>query len=337
MKTLRSFAFLFGILALVAFVANTRVPAVADQRTFASQAAYYKLVANDFYRRLDTLKQFETSSGALDGWTKDAIAKISAYDTNAKSITTQINIESHAQYPKVSQSCQEEQNAFLGPYNSGLGWGTLKLDYDVRLATLKDTVDYLESKENKLLAKIADATLNGKPVATADNNLLTSTRYALNKLAALYHLMQAEDSYIDNVTEGMKQIIYGETCGRHDYVPPPTPTPKPTAKPTPSPVPTIAPKPTTTPGPTSKVTPAPAWTPCPLSVPAYRCCPPGMTFDVGLGKCVPKTSFRRQPRTSTIVARVYFSGKPIVNVVPSSSRDATSRRPPWTSTILRAM
>ena len=63
MKTPRSFASLFGILALVAFVANTRVPAVADQRTFASQAAYYKLVANDFYRRLDTLKQFETSSG----------------------------------------------------------------------------------------------------------------------------------------------------------------------------------------------------------------------------------------------------------------------------------
>jgi hypothetical protein len=272
MKTRRRFASLLGILALVSSFAGNSVPAVANQASFMSQVAAYKQSAVNFYTRLNTLKQFENSPSTLTLWAHDAAVQISAYDSSVKGLTPQIGVEARAQYPTKAQDCQDAQAAFLGPYQSGLGFGSLKLDYDVRLATFRDTLNYLESKENTILANIADYTLNGKSAPTADYNLLAATRSVLNNLAALYHQMEAEDNYIENVTEGLKREVYGAMCGRNDYVPP-TPTPKPTQykPPTPTPSPQPTPKPTPTP------------TPAPKSTSKAGQCPGGMIYIPGIG------------------------------------------------------
>jgi hypothetical protein len=275
MKRFRLPAAWFAVCAVVASLWNGSVPAQASQQTFASQLAYYQRTGNDFLNRLDSLGQFESSSGSLDTWARDAAAKVSAYDTNAKNMATQINLETHSQPFAHWTDCDRARGDFLGWSPSNFGYGTLRLDYSLRLSTLKDVVDRLNADENKLLAKLADAQLNGKKFDVPTSNLLASTRAAANNLASLYHLMQAEYDYIDQIVLGLKREISelkGPGCGG----------PEPTATPSPSPTHSATPAPKTTPS-AKPATPKPAPTPTPPSTP----CKTGWQWWPGFGwRCV---------------------------------------------------
>jgi hypothetical protein len=200
----------------------------------------------------------------------------------------------------------------------------------------------LRGAEHYFESRLLQGHLSGR-----NNALLTAKIKSIRDTIDV--LQRNIDSLQLSIANGAAEIVYARSnLQSHKcpgYVPvtkTPTPTPTPKATPTPKPTsaPTTAPKSTPTPKstPMSKLTPTPAWTKCPLYVPAYRCCPQGQKFDTPSGKCV-QAMLRRSPRTSMIVARseVYFSGSARVNVLPSSSFETTSSRPPWTSTILRAM
>ena len=231
-------------------------PASADKATFTSQAHYYQRTGADFMDRLDSLSKYETSPSGLNAWSKDASAKILAYDTNAKSILQQALFEAHSLYDANKHDCWVTQTEMMGPYDTGIGWGTVRLDYSLRTSTLRSVLDHLEATENSLLQKISDANLHGKSVDNATTNLMIATRYAANTLASQYTLMSREEAYIDNVVAGMQQELAAPACSGQA-----TPAPSATNKTgaTPSPSPKTSPKPAT---PKPVPTPSPPSTPC---------------------------------------------------------------------------
>lgn len=284
---------LFTGIAFVAAIGTTTLPSHADQTTFVSQANYYRRVSNDFQKRLGGLSSFENSPGGLAAWAKDAAQLASAVDANAKSLTRSISTEASAEYPGANQACQHAEATLFGPYRSAIGdfgFAFLSDDYGFRLADLHDAVKRLDVKEDKLLNKIADATLNGKTPDKATTDLLRETKAALAKLGPLYQQMYSERGYLRNVKDLAAGNVYGPVCGGKEATP--TPTLKPTTKPTPAgkstpaATPTLSPKPNaiTTPKVSGSAGPSPtANTKCPPYVPAgWVCnypkpCPTGYT------------------------------------------------------------
>jgi len=165
------------------------------------------------------------------------------------------------------------------------------------VATLQAVQKDLQNRRNQVVAVATKQTLTDK---------INSLQETIRELNGNVSWLDNEQSYapgssrlsLETVDAATLEALRADKCP--GYGPAAAPTPTPTATPKPA---TTKPTPTPKATPTSNLTPAPKWTACPLSVPAYRCCPPGTTFDVGLGKCVKQTVLRRPPRTSTIIAR----------------------------------
>jgi hypothetical protein len=228
-------------------------PAAADQVQFKADLKAYTEATFTLDDRIRTVETYENNPTALPIWAITVVKYGKTVNDSADKMRARLKAEASALYGNQdaagSTRCTGDKAALDGPYGSHFGYTEFSNDYGRDLNDLYVARERLQTAQEKVSAKLADAILSSRPTA-AFNDLLKGINAALKTIEPLYESMLARSNTLLQEKRVFENAVAGPECSpsARKETPTPTPTrtpsPKPNSKPTPTPTPTAKPSPT---------------------------------------------------------------------------------------------